>query len=334
MNGGNGAAYRLSRLTTTGQVCRGDACIARLKDTYAAFFSRAMQASPLQMGSAAQDARTRVRALMPIEGDLGFRRRCETIVEFLNAQPGDVVLDCGCGYGFTLRVLRELTEARLIGLDLQRERVAHVRDRLDEVALIQASALQLPIADGTIDKAVSSEVLEHLTDDRAALAELFRVLRPGGTLVVTVPSARYPFGWDPVNYVLERTTGRHIGGERTFSGIWYGHRRLYSDGALREIVARAGFVVEEVRGLTHYVPPFSHLVMYGMLKPLLMSGKLPGGLAQAGDRCGGPGARAPRGIVALGGRLLNAIDRRNDGPRLAERVDSFVALAVRAHKPG
>src|SRR5215218_66776 len=203
------------------------------------------------MGAPVAEARARVRALMPIEGDLGFRRRCETIVEFLDAQPGEVVLDCGCGYGFTLRVLRELTGARLVGLDLQRERVANVRERLGEgVGLVQGSALSLPFADETIDKAVSSEVLEHLPDDRAAVAELFRVLRPGGTLVVTVPSARYPLGWDPINYVLERTTGRHIGGERTFSGIWYGHRRLYDEAELRVLIEGAGFAVKEVRGLT------------------------------------------------------------------------------------
>ncbi|MCC6793407.1 MAG: hypothetical protein IT336_17115, partial [Thermomicrobiales bacterium] len=44
-------------------------------------------------------ARRQVRELMPVEGDIGFRRRCETIVEFLDAQPGETVLDCGCGYG-------------------------------------------------------------------------------------------------------------------------------------------------------------------------------------------------------------------------------------------
>lgn len=285
------------------------------------------------VGEGAISARTRVRTLLPVEGDLGFRRRCETIVEFLDAQPDDLVLDCGCGYGFTLRVLRELTEARLVGLDLQRERVVNVRERLGErVRLVQGSALELPFGEGSIDKAVSSEVLEHLPDDRKAVEELYRVLRPGGRLVVTVPSARYPFGWDPVNYVLERTTGRHIGGDRMFSGIWYGHRRLYDEAGLRSLIEEAGFVVQEVRGLTHYVLPFSHLVMYGILKPLLMSGKLPGGLSKAGDRCGAPGDS--RGFAALGGRLLNAIDRKNDDPGLAERVDSFVALAVLAHKPG
>lgn len=277
-------------------------------------------------------ARRQVRELMPAEGDIGFRRRCETIVEFLDAQPGETVLDCGCGYGFTLRVLGALTDARLIGLDLGADRLHQTRDALgDRVELVRASALELPFATGSIDKAVSSEVLEHLPDDGAAVAELFRVLKPGGSLVITVPASRYPFGWDPVNWTLERTTGKHIGGERMFSGIWYGHRRLYDRPGLRQLIETAGFEVVATRGLTHYVPPFTHLVMYGLLKPLLMSGKLPGALAGAGDRHAT--VRQPRGALALAARALNAIDRRNDAPDLDERVDSFVALALLARKP-
>jgi ubiquinone/menaquinone biosynthesis C-methylase UbiE len=285
--------------------------------------------------AATLSARERVRQLMPVEGDLGFRRRCETIIEFLDARPGETVLDCGCGYGFTLRVLKALTEANLVGLDLQRVRVDQVREQLgDEIDLVQGSALELPFSSNSVDKAVSSEVLEHLPDDKPAVAELFRVLKPGGTLAVTVPSARYPFGWDPINRILEGTTGKHIGGDRTFSGIWYGHVRLYNERDLQSLIESAGFVVEEVRGLTHYVPPFSHLIMYGILKPLLMSGKLPKALAQAGDRHADAGNRAPKGIAALGGRVLNAIDRRNDDPALQQKVDSFVAIAIKARKPG
>jgi ubiquinone/menaquinone biosynthesis C-methylase UbiE len=269
---------------------------------------------------------------MPVEGDLGFRRRCETIVEFLDAQPDETVLDCGCGYGFTLRVLGELTRARLVGLDLGADRLVETRRALgSRVDLVRGSALQLPFADNSIDKAVSSEVLEHLPDDAAAVRELFRVLKPGGTLVVTVPSARYPFGWDPINWVLERSTGRHIGGERTFAGIWYGHRRLYDMRGLAALVSAAGFEVDARRPLTHYVPPFSHLVMYGIFKPLLMSGKLPKSLVSAGDRRGT--MERPTKTVALAARALNAIDRRNDAPGLVDRVDSFVALAVLARKP-
>lgn len=277
-------------------------------------------------------ARRRVRELMPVEGDIGFRRRCETIVEFLDAQPSETVLDCGCGYGFTLRVLGALTEAKLIGLDLGADRIQQTREALGErVELVQGSALELPFADNSIDKAVSSEVLEHLPDDRAAVAELFRVLKPGGSLVITVPAATYPLGWDPVNWALERGTGRHIGGERMFSGIWYGHLRLYERDGLRALLAEAGFEVETTRGLTHYVPPFTHLVMYGMLKPLLMSGKLPRALAGAGDRH--RSVQKPSGAVALAAKALNALDRRNDDPALDEKVDSFVALAALARKP-
>jgi ubiquinone/menaquinone biosynthesis C-methylase UbiE len=269
---------------------------------------------------------------MPVEGDIGFRRRCETIVEFLDAQSGETVLDCGCGYGFTLRVLGQLTQARLIGLDLGADRLEQTRASLgDRVELVRGSALALPFATSSIDRAVSSEVLEHLPDDRAAVNELFRVLQPGGTLVITVPSAQYPFGWDPINWLLERGAGRQIGGERTFSGIWYGHRRLYSRQGLTALLRSAGFEISETRGLTHFVPPFTHLVMYGLLKPLLMSGKLPKSLAGAGDRHGPP--RQPPGPIALAARALNAIDRKNDDPALDEKVESFVALAVLARKP-
>jgi ubiquinone/menaquinone biosynthesis C-methylase UbiE len=269
---------------------------------------------------------------MPVEGDLCFRRRCETIIEFLDAQAGEIVLDCGCGYGFTLRILHELTDAQLVGLDLSQERVEEVRGRLPEAraTVVQGSAMNLPFDDASFDKAVCSEVLEHLPDDKAALSELFRTIKPGGTLVVTVPAARYPAGWDPINYALERTIGRHIGGENTFAGIWYGHLRLYTPEELRAVTEEAGFCVEEIRPLTHYVPPFSHLVMYGILKPLLMSGHLPSNLSKAGDRF--DEATPTRGPVAFAGRLLNGLDRKNDDLTLPERVDSFVALALKARR--
>ncbi|MGI8476176.1 MAG: class I SAM-dependent methyltransferase, partial [Thermomicrobiales bacterium] len=158
-------------------------------------------------------AREKVRRLMPIEGDIGFRRRCETVLEFLDPQLGELVLDCGCGYGFTLHVLQALTGARLVGLDLGLDRLRAARERLGgRIAYVRGSAMDLPFADGTFYKIVSSEVLEHLPDDRLAISEMARVLKPGGTLAITVPCADYPAGWDPFNWGLERAFGRHIGG--------------------------------------------------------------------------------------------------------------------------
>ena len=57
------------------------------------------------------EARRMVRAAMPVEADLAFRRRCETVIEYLEAGPDDTILDCGCGYGFYLRLLDDLTGA-------------------------------------------------------------------------------------------------------------------------------------------------------------------------------------------------------------------------------
>lgn len=281
-------------------------------------------------------ARALVRRVMPVEPDLAFRRRCETVIEFLDAGPGDMILDCGTGYGFYLRLVHDLTGATIIGLDPARERLTSARRRLHSrprIGYVQGSATQLPFADGIFSHVICSEVLEHLGDDRAAVAELARILAPSGTLVVTVPSAAYPFGWDPINYLLERASGGrlHIGGERLLSGIWYGHRRLYTMPALVQLIEDAGFTVEEQRPLTHFCPPFAHLVLYGLLKPLLLSGLLPGRLAQAGDRfeSAAPPSWHP---VSLAARLLTAIDRRNDAPDLPAGKQSFVALAVKARR--
>ena len=62
----------------------------------------------------------------------------------------------------------------------------------------RATPLRLPFADGTFDRVIASEVLEHIPDDAAAMAELARVLRPGGTMAVTVPRC----GPEVVNWVL------------------------------------------------------------------------------------------------------------------------------------
>ena len=280
-------------------------------------------------------ARERVRALMPVEGDLAFRRRCETILEWIDPDPGSRVLDCGCGYGFTLRVLAELSDAELVGLDGDPERVAQTqRDlaRFPQVTTVTGDAQHLPFEDATLDHVVCSEVLEHVPDDARVVRELARVLKPGGRLVLTVPSAAFPVTWDPPNWVLKRLGGVQLKGERPWSGIWYGHRRLYDWERLDALLGDAGLEVVEHRPLTFRSPPFAHLLLYGIGKPLLQRGWVPAGLRQQAGRVEG-GSDRPGLAARLAMRVLNTIDAPNDDPARVERAAEFVALAVLARRP-
>ncbi len=280
-------------------------------------------------------ARDQVRSLMAVEGDLAFRRRCETIVEWLDVRHDQTILDCGSGYGFVLRVLLELTPARIVGLELQPDRIKETRAFLgnhDRLELGQGNAMTLPFPDNSFDHAVCSEVLEHLPDDRAAMGELYRVLKPGGTLVVTVPSEDFPFGWDPPNWVL-RHFGKSLRGERPWSGIWYGHLRLYSQDGLALLAADSRFAVEEQRGLTHVCPPFAHLLLYGIGKPMLQSGLIPARLSRQIDRTG-DGPAAPSGLVSRAMAVLERIDAPNDALDLQERKSALVSIALLGRKTG
>ena len=188
------------------------------------------------------------------------------------------------------------------------------------LTLVQGDAMALPFEDDSFDHVVCSEVLEHLADDLKAVRELYRVLKPGGTLVVTVPNADFPLAWDPPNWIIKRLSGRHLGGERPWSGIWYGHLRLYSDDSLRQLISQAGFEIDQSRGLTHTCPPFAHLLLYGIGKPLIQAGLVPAGLRKQADRKSSQGSR-PSGIAGAGDETpeLDRSPERRPGPPEAKK---------------
>jgi SAM-dependent methyltransferase len=102
------------------------------------------------------------------------------------------VLDAGCGTGFNLLALSRL--GRVIGIDLAPEAIAFCKER--GVRAVRASLLALPLGSSSFDAVTSLDVLYHawVTDDRAAVAEMARVLRPGGVLLVRVPALRALWG--------------------------------------------------------------------------------------------------------------------------------------------
>lgn len=119
----------------------------------------------------------------------GQERRLNLIRRYAPLE-GRRVLDAGCGVGMYVAAFRRFTDAAY-GVDLDWQRAAQAAGHSPNVQV--ASVEELPFADGSFDAVLSHEVIEHVTDDRAAVAEAVRVLKPGGRLVLYAPNRLYFF---------------------------------------------------------------------------------------------------------------------------------------------
>ena len=160
----------------------------------------------------------------------------------LGLQAGDLVLDAGAGFGrHAFEIARR--GANIVALDYMADEVVSTRatfggmiaaGEIPEeryVGALQGDATRLPFASNSFDRVITSEVLEHIQDDVAALAELVRVLKPGGTFAATVPTW-YP---EKINWLLsdEYHAPKSVGG----------HVRIYSATELKAKLRTAGLNV-------------------------------------------------------------------------------------------
>jgi SAM-dependent methyltransferase len=152
-------------------------------------------------------------------------------------RPGDQVLDLGCGGGrHAFEVFRR--GGHVVALDRSAKDLAAVDAMFQAMAaagevppgtvarVVEGDALQLPFDDATFDTVIAAEILEHIPEDTAAMAEIARVVKPGGTVAVSVPR------WLPERVCWALSDEYHE--------VEGGHVRIYGRGQLVGRLEAAG----------------------------------------------------------------------------------------------
>lgn len=160
--------------------------------------------------------------------------------ERLGLQPGELVLDMGAGAGrHVFQALRE--GARVVAFDYDLSELREVAtlagamavegeiDSDERAGACRGDAVRLPFPDDTFDRIIAAEVLEHIPDDQGAIAELYRVLKPGGTIATTVPA-----------WLAEQVCWK-LSDEYHAPHVEGGHVRIYTETGLREKLRAVGF---------------------------------------------------------------------------------------------
>jgi len=163
----------------------------------------------------------------------------------LGVTPGDRLLDLGCGAGRHAYAAMRLG-ARVVAYDLDTSEIKDTAVLMASLApdcpagasgsAVNGDARYLPFPDSSFDRVIAAEVLEHIPADSTVLAELARVLRPGGTIAVSVPR----FGPELANWALSDE----------YHSIPGGHIRIYRGSVLEGRVRDAGLTVTG-RGYAH-----------------------------------------------------------------------------------
>ncbi|TAJ07292.1 MAG: class I SAM-dependent methyltransferase [Nitrospirae bacterium] len=198
-------------------------------------------------------------------------RIVDCMAKLLAGREQATVVDLGCGEGLNLLALRRRVERegiRYIGIDLERTALGHAASRCAyrryaNVELRFGDVMWTGLPPGSADLILCSEVIEHLREPRLLLEEIWRVLAPGGTAIVTTPNlSNYPRkvgDWadrimkgrlreQAYAGMIERSAGTGFSPQEA-AGI-FGHVSEKPAGAWRELAREVGFQVRLRRGST------------------------------------------------------------------------------------
>ena len=185
------------------------------------------------------------------------RRQAQMLAGVLAGRDGrQRIVDVGCGEGTATHLVKRLDPANtVIGIDWSAMALAQARAR--GVLAVQGGIDGLPLPDACVDVVIMSELIEHLVDTDAAAEEARRVLRPGGTLLLSTPNLAAWYNRGLVGLGIQP-----VFSEVSLKGIYgrpgqevVGHLRLFTRRALAEFLTARGFACERICGAPYHDVP-------------------------------------------------------------------------------
>ena len=167
----------------------------------------------------------------------GQQRRLEMIVKAAGGRIKGQILENGCGVGMYVQHLSPFG-GELLGLEYDFERTVEAHANSDHI--INGAGEFLPLPSGTFDLILSHEVIEHVQDDRVAICEMVRLLRPGGRITLFCPNRGYPFETHGIYWNRKYSFGNKlfvIYLPRSLRDKLVPHVRVYSKGDLQKLFA-------------------------------------------------------------------------------------------------
>jgi 2-polyprenyl-3-methyl-5-hydroxy-6-metoxy-1,4-benzoquinol methylase len=202
--------------------------------------------------------------------------RLAMITRLVGAMEPSNILDLGCGDGLLIRQLKSVTTAALTGID------AAVSIEAEGWTYCCADlTTTFPFPDASFDCVVAGEVIEHVPSPDFMLSEIFRVLTPGGRLVISTPNLvswanriLVPLGIQPL--FTETSSAVNLG--RVFKALGQhstvqGHLKIFTYRSLAELLEREGFTLQARHGTKFFFPyPISLIDGFMARYPAVASG--------------------------------------------------------------